>query len=630
MKKAKPRKIVVSRTKNNVVRKEKKFGVTAEFSNSLKLLWKANPAIFKILKNANTLTKARNELFNYLNERERKILGLGSPLNIVEKTTVRESIRVFKSIIAPVNEMRTEISSLDCLWKLAREKWHNLKWKISIGFIYEFIHLFRGVIGKSGIYGSLKEIKATTPVFLKMEGRKAALKRSAKLDDISSSIDKHLKRFSSGLDSKVIKLRRRNRDRILKYFGGKKKNWLDYQWHLKHIIKDSKTLLDLIQVPDELAISIEKACKNKIPLGVTPYYLSLMDQKPGQGSDHAVRAQVLPPPRYVNELTTHKKNRAMAFDFMGEQDTSPEDLITRRYPMICILKPYNTCSQICVYCQRNWEIDECMSPDALAPAAKIRKALKWIEDHPAIGEVLLTGGDPVIMNNNTIVKILDALVKIKHIYRIRIGTRTPVVLPQRWTDSLIKVLARYHVPGRRELCIVTHFAHSYEITPEARDAVQKIRKAGMSVYNQQVFTMENSRRFESVKLRLDLKTIGVDPYYTFNMKGKEETMDYMVPIARILQEREEEARLLPGLDRTDEPVFNVPRLGKNHLRALQDHRLVMVRPDGRRVYELHAWEKNITPVPPYNYTDVSIYDYLQNLAERGENVEEYRNIWYYY
>ena len=114
--------------------------------------------------------------------------------------------------------------------------------------------------------------------------------------------------------------------------------------------------------------------------------------------------------------------------------------------------------------------------------------------------------------------------------------------------------------------IVTHFEHSYEISPQAMHAVQKIRKAGMSVYNQVVYTIENSRRFETAKLRWDLKSIGVDPYYTFNMKGKEETRRYMVPIARILQERKEEARLLPGLDRTDEPVFNVPRLGKNHLR----------------------------------------------------------------
>ncbi len=152
----------------------------------------------------------------------------------------------------------------------------------------------------------------------------------------------------------------------------------------------------------------------------------------------------------------------------------------------------------------------------------------------------------------------------------------------------------------------------------------------MSVYNQQVFTVENSRRFETAKLRTDLRAIGVDPYYTFNMKGKDETRRYMVPIARLLQERKEEARLLPGLDRTDEPVFNVPRLGKNHLRAGQDRRLVMIQPDGARVYEMHPWEKNIAPMAPYNYIDVPIYEYLEEMAARGEHIRDYRTIWYYY
>ena len=81
---------------------------------------------------------------------------------------------------------------------------------------------------------------------------------------------------------------------------------------------------------------------------------------------------------------------------------------------------------------------------------------------------------------------------------------------------------------------------------------------------------------------------------------------------------------------TDEPVFNVPRLGKNHLRAWQDHRVVMILPTGSRVYEFHPWEKNITPMPPYNYVDVPIYEYLEELAARGEKIRDYRTIWYYY
>ncbi|NOR16070.1 MAG: KamA family radical SAM protein, partial [Candidatus Aminicenantes bacterium] len=117
---------------------------------------------------------------------------------------------------------------------------------------------------------------------------------------------------------------------------------------------------------------------------------------------------------------------------------------------------------------------------------------------------------------------------------------------------------------------------------------------------------------------------------TFNTKGKGETDDFRVPIARLLQEQQEEVRLVPGTVRTDECVFNVPGLGKNYLRALQHHDVISVLPDGRRVYEFHPWEKKLSLKDTYVYTDVSIYDYLQKLKDVGENISDYRSIWYYY
>jgi lysine 2,3-aminomutase len=128
-----------------------------------------------------------------------------------------------------------------------------------------------------------------------------------------------------------------------------------------------------------------------------------------------------------------------------------------------------------------------------------------------------------------------------------------------------------------------------------------------------------------------LKLSGIEPYYTFNTKGKEETKEYRVPLARLLQEQKEESRLLPGLARTDEAVFNVPGLGKNYLRARQHRDLISIMPDGSRLYEFHPWEKNITEnVKTYIGKDVPILDYLKNLAEIGEDVQKYKTIWYYY
>ncbi|MGB2907585.1 MAG: KamA family radical SAM protein [Candidatus Aminicenantaceae bacterium] len=596
----------------------------------LERLWQANPEIHRRIKRSRSLEEARRSLFIYLEKTERRLFDLDNDFHILEKATVRECIRAFKSIIGPINEYRTGTSALDNLWKLARGRTEELDQPVGVGFLMEFINLFRGVAGKSNIYFESREAKKGIPDFLRLEGREAAASRSEALDELGSTINKYFKKYPSGLEPDVITWRKENRDRILHFFKASQEDWNDYRWQLRHVIRTAEPLKSLIELTTEQQEAIDKAIQNRIPFGITPYYLHLMDREIALDYDHAVRAQVIPPPDYVDIMADHRRDRGRMFDFMGEHDTSPVDLITRRYPGIAIIKPFNTCSQICVYCQRNWEIDEVLDPGAMSPQNILQEAVDWLSAHPAIGDILVTGGDPLIMKNEQISWLMQALCEIPHIYRIRIGSRTPVVLPMRWTDRLLEILSDAHKPGRREVAVVTHFEHCYEITPEARDAVQKIRRAGMGVYNQEVFTLENSRRFETAKLRKDLRLIGVDPYYTFNMKGKEETRRYMVPIARILQERKEEARLLPGLDRTDEPVFNVPKLGKNHLRSWQDHRLVMVLPDGSRVYEFHPWEKNIEPVPPYNYIDVPIYDYLEELAARGENIRDYRTIWFYY
>lgn len=593
-------------------------------------LWEANPAIYEIIRSSLGLEEARKGIYDYLGDTERKLFDLDNDLHILEKSTVREAIRVLKSIIGPINEHRTGVSALDFLFRLAKGKSEEVAKEISPGFLMEFINLFRGVDGKSNIYFESKQAKKGIPDFLQLQGHAAAEARTEILNEISSNMHKYLRKYPSGLEEDVVSWRKDNVKRILKYFNAKPEDWIDHKWHLKNVIRSAKPLMDLIELTEEQTKAVNLAVKNKVPFGITPYYLSLMDNKLNIGYDHAIRAQVIPPPEYVETLVESKSNRCLQFDFMGEHDTSPVELVTRRYPGISIFKPFNTCAQICVYCQRNWEIDEVLDPKALATEKQIDKALSWFDENTAVGDVLITGGDPLIMNDKTLKSIIEKLAAKKHVYRIRIGTRTPVVLPQRWTKELIDMLASFVEYGRRQISIITHFEHSYEITPEALETIKNIRSSGIMVYNQEVFTIENSRRFESVKLRLDLKSIGIDPYYTFNMKGKDETTRYMVPIARILQERKEEARLLPGLDRTDEPVFNVPKLGKNHLQAWQDHRLVMILPNGSRVYEFHPWEKNIHPIPPYNYVDVPIYDYLEELAARGENIRDYRTIWFYY
>ena len=122
-------------------------------------LWEANTDIYKLLKRAPKLEAARLALYAYLEKAERAIFAVENDLHILEKATVRECIRIFKSIIGPINEARTKFSALDALWKLARGRRRSLKSEVSVGFLMEFINLFRGVVGKSNIYLENNQVK---------------------------------------------------------------------------------------------------------------------------------------------------------------------------------------------------------------------------------------------------------------------------------------------------------------------------------------------------------------------------------------------------------------------------------------------------------------------------------------
>ncbi|MFH1256932.1 MAG: KamA family radical SAM protein [Candidatus Diapherotrites archaeon] len=588
-----------------------------------KKLWKEDPRIKKMLAGSKNLNMARDRLFEYLNGLERDYFNVHAERKLrklppTEKNNAKECIRVFKNFIRTENEKLAGFSALNALFRLAKGKKNALS-GISEGFLCEFIFLFKGINGKT---------RAAPKAFrLPENDEKAALARSRKLDEYSAFIQKYFKRYADGLAPETVEKRRRMKSKILKHFKAGNKEWENYRWHLKHVIKDSKTLSSLVKLSAEEIAGVKLAEKHGIPFHITPYYLSLFNEKGRAMLDNAIRAQVLPTPTYCMNLVKNRQQKT-SMDFMGERSTSPVKCVTRRYPQIVILKPFDSCPQICVYCQRNWEIKD-INEAGITPK-NIAKALSWIKKNQNITEVLVTGGDPLTLDNSFIDSLLENLSKIKHVERIRLGTRVLVTLPFRIGKKLVSILEKYHELGKRELCIVTHFEHASEITPEAIEAVKRIRRAGISVYNQQVFTYFNSRKYETALLRKKLKLAGIDPYYTFNAKGKEETIDFRVPLARLEQERKEEARFLPGIVRTDEPVFNVPKLGKSHLRAWQDHEPIMVLANGQRTYLFYPWESKVTMAGNYIYTDVSIYEYIKRLAKDREKISDYKSIWYYF
>jgi lysine 2,3-aminomutase len=530
--------------------------------------------------------------------------------------------RVIRQFLAKRTARITGFDMVKELWLLARKREAECKQPLSEAFFVDLSKIFAGLAGHAEVY----EVEESDL----QKGRAAAIERSELLNEIFINSENLMKKYPSGLDEAIAANRQKNAARIMEFFKVDQETFSDYSWQLKNIVRNVDVLEKLVYLSNEEKQAISKARELGLPFGITPYYVSLFENEPGSDIDRAIRAQVIPGDNYIKRMAAGKDNRREKFDFMREGDTSPIDLVTRRYSRIAIFKPYNACSQICVYCQRNWEIEDAYIPQALAPREKIDEAIAWFAKNPALTEILVTGGDPLVMKDEYIEYILDKLSEIESIRRIRLGTRTPVVLPQRFTDNLIRIISRHHVPGRREISIVTHFEHSLEVTPEAMHAAQKIRKCGMGIYNQAVFTMYNSRKFELAALRKSLRLIGVDPYYTFNAKGKEETEDFRVPLARLQQEAKEEARLLPGIERTDEPVYNVPGLGKNYLRAEQNHLLLTIMPDGRRIYEFHPWEKLIRHARSYIHADVPIYTYLQRLIDFGENIEDYKTIFYYF
>lgn len=593
-------------------------------STKLRQILATDEKLFEIFITPEPLEDKRRKLRRRLSDMLLNIAADSEQLPPLEWVVCRDATWVMRNILSQRSETLAGFSLLKYIDDLLHSPSEFDRNPPSSAFLAELEHLFRGIAGLSGIY------KEKAPAFLSHSGRKAARMRSTDLSRMAARSARFMNRYPSGLDDESIRRQSRNKQAIQAFFGITDLEWNDWKWHTRHIIRDAETMGRLVALSAEEHEAIAKAKSNRVPFGITPYYLSLMDPENGGVWDTTIRAQVIPPMEYVDNIVAGRKDPDCSMDFMVESDTSPIEGITRRYPNIVILKPLLTCPQICVYCQRNWQIEDVYSAQAALGEKRLEEALQWIEDTPEINEVLITGGDPLLLSDKKIEEILFRLARMKHIIRIRIGTRTPVTLPQRITEALVRNITRFHEPGRREVVIVTHFEHTTEITPDSMAAVQKFRQFGIGVYNQLVFTYYNSKRFETAAIRQKLRLIGVTPYYTFNTKGKQETDSYRVPIARLLQEQQEEARLLPGMVRTDEIVFNVPRLGKNYLRAAQNRDVIAILPDGRRVYEFHPWEKKLALVDTYIYTDVSIYHYLKRLRKDGEQPKDYDTIWYYY
>ena len=274
--------------------------------------------------------------------------------------------------------------------------------------------------------------------------------------------------------------------------------WNDWHWQMSNRITSLEGLLKSVSLPFAETEQIELCLKN-FRMAITPYYFSLMDP---QDSKCPIRKQAIPS---IHELS---KSSCDLEDPLHEEADSPVPGLTHRYPDRVLLLVTDQCSMYCRHCTRRRMAGQ---TDQALPLNRFKLALEYIRSNPQIRDVLISGGDPFTLSDERLEYILSNLRSIPHVEIIRIGTRTPVVLPMRITNHLIQVLQRYH-----PIWINTHFNHPQELTFEARKALNKLADAGIPLGNQSVLLKGiNDCPVTMKKLVHELVKCRVRPYYMY-------------------------------------------------------------------------------------------------------------------
>ncbi len=300
--------------------------------------------------------------------------------------------------------------------------------------------------------------------------------------------------------------------------GGKLSNWMDWKWQVRHSVRDLETferLLD-IKVPDTIREQY-KQITSKFPMSITPYYLSLINTD--NLENDPIFKQSFP---VIDELKVLKTDMS---DPLSEDRDSPVPGITHRYPDRVLFLVSNTCAMYCRHCTRKRRVGD---QDSIPGKAQILKGIEYIKKTPRIRDVLLSGGDPFLLSTKYLDWIMTELRKIDHVEIIRIGTRTPVVLPYRITDELINMLKK-HQP----VWINSHFNHPREITNSSRTALKKLADAGFPLGNQSVLLAgvnDCPRIMKSLVHKLAFNR--VRPYYLYQCDLSEGLSHFRTPIGK--------------------------------------------------------------------------------------------------
>ncbi|MDD4746274.1 MAG: lysine 2,3-aminomutase [Salinivirgaceae bacterium] len=295
-------------------------------------------------------------------------------------------------------------------------------------------------------------------------------------------------------------------------------DWNDWKWQVRNRIETLEELKKYINLTPEEEEGIRKSLQT-LRMAITPYYLSLIDPN---DSNCPVRKQAVP-----SIAETHQSS-ADLLDPLHEDKDSPVPGLTHRYPDRVLFLITDMCSMYCRHCTRRRFAGQ---NDAALPKNNIDKGIEYIANHPEVRDVLLSGGDALLVSDDVLEDIIKRLRAIPHVEIIRIGTRTPVVLPQRITDGLVNMLKKYH-----PVWLNTHFNHSNEITVESAAACEKMANAGIPLGNQSVLLRGvNDCPYIMKKLVHKLVMIRVRPYYIYQCDLSMGLEHFRTPVSKGLE-----------------------------------------------------------------------------------------------
>jgi lysine 2,3-aminomutase len=317
---------------------------------------------------------------------------------------------------------------------------------------------------------------------------------------------------------RVLKNSRSTEFRKTFFPGVSAKEWNSWHWQVANRVRNPERLGSILSLSAEENQALHLS-NITLPFAVTPYYLSLI---PVDDPDNPIRRAVVP---NINELF---KGPGEEDDPLGEDSQSPVHGLVHRYPDRVLFLVHDFCSTYCRYCTRSRLVGH---GGINANQARLEQAIQYISATPTIRDVLLSGGDPLLLSDNKLEWLLARLRLIPHVEVIRIGTKVPAVLPQRITPKLVRMLKRYH-----PLWMSLHFMHPDECTPETTHACSMLADAGIPLGSQTVLLNGINDDIETMKsLMHGLMKMRVRPYYLYQCDPITGSSHFRTPVSKGLE-----------------------------------------------------------------------------------------------